>query len=75
MLLPPIQTAIFELNGLEAAGRVATELDAVVAAFEAALAKLEADPFPLLEGTGGDPFAAADQQAAEFGFRACTRMA
>lgn len=72
--LPPIATAIEELNDLEA-GEAASEFGAIVTGLEEALAAAEANPISVLNGSKQGSFAEVDGLAKEFGFKTCAQLA
>lgn len=68
--LPPIDRMTLELAELGEPAVGAPQARAMVAAFEAGVAKLKRDPSSALKGA--DPFEKAGSLAAQFGFEACS---
>jgi hypothetical protein len=73
--LPPVKIAVKELAALPQPSSDAERFAAVVAAFEEALPKAEADPVGVAAKAKGDPFQAANRLAGEYGMKTCAAMA
>lgn len=72
LALPPIATMNDELRGLAAPGGTEVKAEQMVDAFEAEVAKLEANPNSVLNG--GGEFQEANELARELGLRSCSEI-
>jgi hypothetical protein len=71
--LPPIKAMSEELGQLPIPSDGGNKAEAIVVAFETAIAKVEADPKSVLSQTN-DPFGEANKLAAKSGMKACAAI-
>jgi hypothetical protein len=71
--LPPIVKMTEELAALGAPSGEEEKVEAVIAAFEEEIEKIEANPQSVVSGTGGE-FTEANKLAREIGLRACNSI-
>ncbi len=71
--LPPIASMSEELSELPLPSGEEEEAEAILAAFQSAVAEIESNPEVAIEGAA-QPFAEADKLAGEYGFKSCSEI-